>query len=128
MSAVLGAQHHGKGKVRLGRTWREGDKHYFVEWRVQSMLESDMAHAYYQGSNKDMTATDTQKNTVGSVSYDTCETCNLLPKHAVKFWERTDILNLDHRSTTSQSNVPIDVQQKSMQLPWEGISSRTTPR
>ena len=30
------------------------------------MLESDMAHAYYQGSNKDMTATDTQKNTVRS--------------------------------------------------------------
>ena len=64
MSAKLGVQQHGKGKVRLGRTWREGNKHYFVEWRVQAMHESDMAHAYYEGSNKDMTTTDTTKNTV----------------------------------------------------------------
>lgn len=76
MSAQLGWQQHGKGKVRLGRTWREGSKHYFVEWQVHCMLESDMAHAYYQGSNKDMTATDTQKNTVRYCRYE----CRLRPK------------------------------------------------
>lgn len=64
--AQLANHQHGKSKVRLGRTWREGDKHYFIEWTVSTMLESDMAHAFLQGSNADMTATDTQKNLVRS--------------------------------------------------------------
>ena len=61
---MLREHQHGKSRVRLGRTWREGDVHHFVEWTVQTMLESDMAHAFIEGSNTDMTATDTQKNTV----------------------------------------------------------------
>ena len=64
MSAILAAHQHGKGRVRLGRVWREGNTHYMVEWTVFCMLESDMAHAFIDGSNADMTATDTQKNTV----------------------------------------------------------------
>jgi hypothetical protein len=64
-AVVLKDHQHGKSRVRLGRTWREGDVHYFVEWTVHTMLESDMAHAFLEGSNADMTATDTQKNTVG---------------------------------------------------------------
>ena len=56
----LAWQHHGKGRVRLGRVWREGSTHHFVEWQVQSMLESDMAHAYTSASNEGMVATDTQ--------------------------------------------------------------------
>lgn len=64
MSGTLAAHQHGKGRVRLGRVWREGKTHHMVEWTVFSMLESDMAHAFIEGSNADMTATDTQKNTV----------------------------------------------------------------
>ena len=64
MSAILAAHQHGKGRVRLGRVWREGTTHHMVEWTVFTMLESDMAHAFKDGSNTDMTATDTQKNTV----------------------------------------------------------------
>lgn len=64
MSANLAVHQHGKGKVRVGRVWREGSKHYFVEWSVDVMLESDMAHAFKDGSNTDMTTTDTTKNTV----------------------------------------------------------------
>ena len=60
----LAVHQHGKGRVRLGRVWREGNVHYMVEWTVSVMLESDMAHAFIDGSNADMTATDTQKNTV----------------------------------------------------------------
>lgn len=41
-----------------------------VEWSVAVMLESDMAHAFLTHSNKDMTATDTQKNTVRSIDAD----------------------------------------------------------
>ena len=63
MSATLASHQHGKSRVRLGRVWREGNTHHMVEWTVFSMLESDMAHAFTGGSNADMTATDTQKNT-----------------------------------------------------------------
>ncbi len=66
MSAKLALHQHGKSRVRLGRAWVEGTTHHFVEWKVQSMLESDMEHAFLTESNKGMTATDTQKNTVSS--------------------------------------------------------------
>lgn len=62
--AELAAQHHGKSRVRVARVWRDGDNQTFVEWKVDTMLESDMAHAYKTPSNAGMTATDTQKNTV----------------------------------------------------------------
>lgn len=54
----LAVQHHGKSKVRLGRVWREGNVHHFVEWSVNTMIDSDMAHAYLKGSNEDMTSID----------------------------------------------------------------------
>ena len=66
MSGKLAAHQHGKGRVRVGRVWREGKTHHMVEWTVFTMLESDMAHAFIDGSNADMTATDTQKNTVAA--------------------------------------------------------------
>jgi urate oxidase len=62
--ATLKLHQHGKGRVRVGRTWRVGNVHYFVEWNVFTMLESPMEHAFIQGDNTGMTATDTQKNTV----------------------------------------------------------------
>ena len=68
MSAKLAAHQHGKGRVRLGRVWREGKPHHMVEWTVFTMLESDMAHAFKDGSNADMTATDTHKNTVSMLN------------------------------------------------------------
>lgn len=40
--AQLALHQHGKSKVRLGRVWREGNVHHFVEWQVHTMLESDM--------------------------------------------------------------------------------------
>jgi len=62
---VLAAHQHGKSRVRLGRVWREaGGQHHFVEWRVATMLESDMEAAFLAGDNTGMTATDTQKNAV----------------------------------------------------------------
>ena len=53
---------HGKSRVRVARTWREGAIHHFVEWNVEVVIESDMAHAYKTSSNEGMTATDTTKN------------------------------------------------------------------
>jgi urate oxidase len=60
----LALHHHGKSRVRLGRVWREGNVHHFVEWMVHTMIESDMEAAFIEGDNTGMTPTDTQKNTV----------------------------------------------------------------
>ena len=52
--------------------------HIFVEWTVHTMLEADMSdnqNWFTTGSNDGMTATDTQKNTVGL-------TLHLLPRLA----------------------------------------------
>lgn len=59
---------HGKSRVRVARVWREGDKHYCVEWQCAVLLESDVAHAYLRGDNSGMTATDTVKNTARGAS------------------------------------------------------------
>ncbi|DBA99581.1 TPA: hypothetical protein ACH3X3_012157 [Trebouxia sp. C0006] len=94
MSATLASHQHGKSRVRLGRVWREGNTHHMVEWTVFSMLESDMAHAFTGGSNADMTATDTQKNTVYYVAKQCSQRCTpeeyaiALAKHFVKTYPK----------------------------------------
>ncbi|KAK9815848.1 hypothetical protein WJX72_010739 [[Myrmecia] bisecta] len=77
MGGVLAEHQHGKGRVRLGRVWREGAVHHMVEWTVSTMLESDMAHAFTTGSNKGMTATDTQKNMVYYVGKQCSSRCTI---------------------------------------------------
>ncbi|KAF8064689.1 uricase [Scenedesmus sp. PABB004] len=77
MAAELKLHHHGKSKVRLGRTWREGTVHHFVEWSVSTMLESDMEAAFTDGDNTGMTATDTQKNTVYIIAKRMAKRCSI---------------------------------------------------
>ena len=71
-SYSLSLHQHGKSRVRVGRTWREGDVHHFKEWNVFTMLESPMEKAFLFGDNTGMTATDTQKNTVMRLRMDAC--------------------------------------------------------
>ena len=80
MPVTLANHQHGKSKVRLGRVWREGSKHYFVEWDVNVMLVSDMAHAFKEGTNTNMTATDTTKNTVDFRGLDRSYSLGITPK------------------------------------------------
>ena len=67
---------HGKKRVRVARTWREGDTHHFVEWMVEVIIESDMAHAYKTHSNEGMTTTDTTKNQCDVVAKRTRSRCS----------------------------------------------------
>ena len=59
---------HGKKRVRVARTWREGSVHHFVEWNVEVVIESAMAHAYKTPSNEGMTTTDTTKTTTSQTN------------------------------------------------------------
>ena len=125
-AAILKDHQHGKSRVSLGRTWREGDVHYFVEWTVNTMLESDMAHAFLEGSNTDMTATDTQKNTVG----------HSLALH--QFWQMTDeeageamkleLIHVCRRFTILLSNPALAAALRSMQSGLHGILWRPIQR
>ncbi|KAG2451510.1 hypothetical protein HYH02_004108 [Chlamydomonas schloesseri] len=77
MAYALPAHHHGKSKVRLGRVWRDGNVHHMVEWNVNTMIDSDMEHAFVNGDNTGMTATDTQKNTVYVVAQRMSQKCTI---------------------------------------------------
>ncbi|PNW74909.1 hypothetical protein CHLRE_12g504950v5 [Chlamydomonas reinhardtii] len=74
---ALPLHHHGKSKVRLGRVWRDGNVHHMVEWNVNTMIDSDMEHAFLNGDNTGMTATDTQKNTVYVVAQRMSQKCTI---------------------------------------------------
>ncbi|GBG75700.1 hypothetical protein CBR_g20325 [Chara braunii] len=63
-SFTLACHQHGKSRVRLGRVWREGSRHYFVEWRIDVVLLSDVEAAFVHGDNSGVVATDSIKNTV----------------------------------------------------------------
>lgn len=94
MSSSLVLHHHGKSKVRVGRVWREGDVHHMVEWTVNTMVDSDMEHAFLFGDNTGMTATDTQKNTCYVVAKRMSSRCSpeeyaiALAKHFVQQYPR----------------------------------------
>lgn len=56
----------GKSKFHIGSAWREGNKHYFLQWTVSTRLESELAHAFLLGCNADMTDPEAQRDLVRS--------------------------------------------------------------
>lgn len=68
--------------------------HTFVEWTVHTMLEADMSdnqNWFTTGSNDGMTATDTQKNTVGLRRYIYCHGLRKDPCGSLTYEGGTDI-------------------------------------
>ncbi len=53
---------YGKGRVRVMRVTRDGDRNEVRELSVQTILEGDFAAAYTAGDNRTIVATDTIKN------------------------------------------------------------------
>ena len=53
---------YGKGRVRVMRVHRDGERHEVRELTVQAMLDGDFAAAYTEGDNRAVVATDTIKN------------------------------------------------------------------
>jgi urate oxidase len=56
-----------KGRVRVMRIHRDGDKHEVSQLNVKAMLEGDFARAYTQADNSTSVSTDTIKNVVNIV-------------------------------------------------------------
>ena len=59
---------YGKGRVRVMRVKRDGDRHEVRELTVKAMLEGDFAPAYTDADNSAVVATDTIKNIVNIVA------------------------------------------------------------
>src|SRR4051812_3767604 len=59
---------YGKGRVRIMRIHRDGDKHEVSHLNIKAMLEGDFARAYTDGDNSTSTSTDTIKNIVNVVA------------------------------------------------------------
>jgi urate oxidase len=71
----LGENRYGKSRIRLVRVKRHRDRHDFVEWAVQILLQGDFDSCFIDGDNSKILATDTMKNTVYSLARDSSAAC-----------------------------------------------------
>ena len=76
---------YGKGRVRVLRIHRDGDKHEVSQLNVKVMVEGDFARAYTDADNSTSVSTDTIKNVVNVVAREntglcTEEFCQVLAK------------------------------------------------
>ena len=141
---------HGKKRVRVARTWREGSVHHFVEWNVEVVIESAMAHAYTTHSNDGMTTTDTTKNQCYVVakamktrcspedyalalgkqfvdSYPLISACEVRVEQAP--WQRTKVMGSDPTTGTHSPRRPLGHASPSCRAPsrrWCGAACETS--
>ncbi|HYS87488.1 MAG TPA: urate oxidase, partial [Bradyrhizobium sp.] len=59
---------YGKGRVRVMRIHRDGDKHEVGQLNIKVMVEGDFARAYTHADNSTAVSTDTIKNVVNIVA------------------------------------------------------------
>ncbi len=67
---------YGKGRVRVMRVHRDGDRNAVRELSVQTMLDGDFAAAYTAGDNRTVVATDTIKNIAYIVARENMTACS----------------------------------------------------
>src|SRR3984893_17922243 len=76
---------YGKGRVRVMRIHRDGDRHEVSQLNVKAMMEGDFARTYTDADNSNSVSTDTIKNIVNIVAREntglsTEEFCQVLAK------------------------------------------------
>ena len=59
---------YGKGRVRVMRIHRDGDRHEVSQLNIKAMVEGDFARAYTDADNSTSVSTDTIKNVVNIVA------------------------------------------------------------
>jgi urate oxidase len=68
---------YGKGRVRVMRIHRDGERHEVSQLSVKAIVEGDFARTYTEADNSDSVSTDTIKNIVNVVA---CENTALCPE------------------------------------------------
>ena len=69
---------YGKGRVRVMRIHRDGERHEVSQLNVKAMIEGDFARAYTDADNSTSVSTDTIKNVVNVVARQNTEAFELL--------------------------------------------------
>ena len=94
---------YGKGRVRVMRIHRDGDRHEVSQLSVKAMIEGDFARAYTHADNSTSVATDTIKNIVNVVARENtgAEHRRILPGagEAISRHLSADCLGCDHQRT-----------------------------
>ena len=66
---------YGKGRVRVMRIHRDGDRHEVSQLNIKAMIEGDFARAYTHADNSAAVSTDTIKNVVNVVARENTGLC-----------------------------------------------------
>jgi urate oxidase len=86
---------YGKGRVRVMRVHRDGDRHEVSQLNIKAMIEGDFARAYTDADNSTSVSTDTIKNVVNIVAREntrlsTEEFCLVLAKKYLDTYPQID--------------------------------------
>lgn len=106
---------YGKNHVKLLHVHRDGPVHTIREYEVDTQLKLDSTKDYLEGNNKDIIATDTQKNTVYI----------LAKKHGVKSPEEFGMLLCSH--FLYHYNHVVEVSVNVEEYPWERLEADEQP-
>ena len=89
---------YGKGRVRVMRIHRDGDRHEVSQLNVKAMIEGDFARTYTHADNSNSVSTDTIKNIVNVVARE--NTGLSAPRNSARCWRRniSTPIRRSHRS------------------------------
>jgi urate oxidase len=98
------AKKYGKGRVRVMRIHRDGDRHEVSQLSVKAMLEGDFARAYTDGDNSTSIPTDTIKNIVNVVARENTslgaeEFCQVLAKRYLDLYPQVATVSVTAHET-----------------------------
>ena len=95
---------YGKGRVRVMRVHRDGERHEVSQLSVKAMVEGDFARAYTDADNSTSISTDTIKNVVNAVAREntglcTEEFCLVLAKRYLELYPQVGSVALTAHET-----------------------------
>ena len=67
---------YGKGRVRVMRIHRDGERHDVSQLNIKAMVEGDFARTYTHHDNSNTVSTDTIKNVVNVVARENTGLCS----------------------------------------------------
>lgn len=112
----LAENRYGKSRIRLVRVKRHSDRHDFVEWTLEMLLQGDFESCFTDGDNSKILATDTMKNTVYSLARDSSAAC------MEEFGK--ELIDFLLRRNTQVSRAEVTISEKA----WEHLVSAGKPQ
>eukprot|EP00126_Sphaerothecum_destruens_P012389 Sdes_comp21245_c0_seq1m19897 len=103
----VGERRYGKSSVRLVTVTKQGEKHFFREFRVQCLLTLSSVIDFTEGDNRDIVATDSVKNTIYI----------LAQRFGVTTIEKFSVALGEHFLKTYSQVIKVDIEIE--EIPWQ---------